>query len=202
MQELSGGAPSADAPRRIEAGSGGGYDQRPPADGDVKPWQRGPTGAAAPWQQRGRGDDRGGHDSRDAGPTGNAAPWARDRGRGDGRGDGFAGQNGYNAAPSGPGAAPWQQGASAYPAAAPGGYAGYSAPGYGAGYPQANIGAPPGLAAPPGLSGAGLSALLQQFAGSPPPPPPTSSIPPPPPGSAPPPPPPSDQPPPPPPPGN
>ena len=180
MQELSGGAPSADAPRRIEAGPGG-FDQRPPADADVKPWQRGPTGAAAPWQQRGRGDDHGGYDTRDNAPTGNAAPWARDRGRGEGRGDDFGGQNGYNAAPSGPAAAPWQQAAPAYPPAAPGGYAGYSAPGYGAGYPQANIGAPPGLAAPPGLSGPGLTALLQQFAGSPPPPPPTSSIPPPPP---------------------
>lgn len=201
MQELSGGAPSADAPRRIEAGPAGSFDQHPPAEGDVKPWQRGPTGAAAPWQQRGRGDDRGGYDSRDSGPTGNAAPWARDRGRGEGRGDNFGGQNGYNAAPSGQAAAPWQQANPAFPAAPPGGYGGYSAPGYGAGYPQANMGAPPGLAAPPGLSGAGISALLQQFAGSPPPPPPTSSIPPPPPGSAPPPP-PSDQPPPPPPPGN
>lgn len=198
MQELSGGTPSADAPRRIESGPSGGFDQRPPAEGgDVKPWQRGPTGAAAPWQQRGRGDDRGGYDTRDAGPTGNAAPWARDRGRG--------GDAGYNAPPpSGPSgsAAPWQQAPPAYPpaAAASGGYAGYAAPGYGAGYPPSNIGAPPGLAAPPGLTGAGLTALLQQYSGSPPPPPPpSSSIPPPPPGSAPPPPPPSDQPPPPPP---
>jgi len=200
MQELSGGAPSASAPQRIEAGPGS-YDQGPPAD-DVKPWQKGPTGAAAPWQQRGRGDDRGGYDTRDA-PSGNAAPWAKGGGRGqDTRGDPYyaGGQNGYNAPPAAPGgAAPWQQAAPAYPAAgAPGGYGGYAAPGYGAGYPQASMGAPPGLAAPPGLSGPGLTALLQQFAGSPPPPPPTSAIPPPPPGSAPPPP-PSDQPPPPPP---
>jgi splicing factor 1 len=201
MQELSGGAPSGAAPQRIEAGPGG-YDQGPPAGDDVKPWQRGPTGAAAPWQQRGRGDDRGGYDTRDAGSTGGAAPWQKDRGRGgDNRGDYYGGQNGYNAPPSAPAAAPWQQAAAAYPAAPPppGGYAGYSAPGYGAGYNQASMGAPPGLAAPPGLSGAGISALLQKFAGSPPPPPPTGSIPPPPPGSAPPPPPPSDQPPPPPP---
>ncbi|KAH8778252.1 hypothetical protein F5882DRAFT_407778 [Hyaloscypha sp. PMI_1271] len=196
MQELSGGAPAnGEAPRRIESGPGGGYDQ-PPQD-DVKPWQRGPTGAAAPWQKR---DDRG-FDSRDAAPAGSAAPWARDRPRGDGRGAdpyyGGAGSGagaGYNA-PAAANPAPWAQQAPAYPAAAP--YAGYAAPGYSGGYqPQ---GAPPGLAAPPGLSGAGLSALLQQFAGSPPPPPPTSAIPPPPPGSAPPPPPPSDQPPPPPP---
>jgi splicing factor 1 len=194
MQELSGGAPAnGEAPRRIEGGPGGGYDQ-PPQD-DVKPWQRGPTGAAAPWQKK---DDRG-FDSRDAAPAGSAAPWARDRPRGDGRGadpyyGGAGAGTGYNA-PAAANPAPWAQQAPAYPAAAP--YAGYAAPGYSGGYqPQ---GAPPGLAAPPGLSGAGLSALLQQFAGSPPPPPPTSAIPPPPPGSAPPPPPPSDQPPPPPP---
>jgi splicing factor 1 len=199
MQELSGGAPS-EAPRRIEAGPAVGYDQGPPPEnGDVKPWQRGPTGAAAPWQRR--DNDRGGFESRDPAPSGGAAPWAKDRGRGgEGRGDSYyGGQNGYNAPPSASAAAPWQQQAPAYPPAAPGGYSGYAAPGYNSAYPQGGMGAPPGLAAPPGLSGTGLTALLQQFAGSPPPPPPTSSIPPPPPGSAPPPPPPSDQPPPPPP---
>ncbi len=201
MQELSGGAPAgAEPPRRIESGPGG-FDQ-PPQD-DVKPWQRGPTGAAAPWQKR--GEDRG-YESRDPPSGPSAAPWARDRPRGnEGRGGESyygAGQNGYGAPPSGPSGnpAPWAQPAPAYPPV--GGYpaAGYSAPGYGSGYPpQPAMGAPPGLAAPPGLSAASVSALLQQFAGSPPPPPPTSSIPPPPPGSAPPPPPPSDQPPPPPP---
>ena len=201
MQELSGGAPSADAPRRIEAGSGA--DQGPAVDGDnVKPWQRGPTGAAAPWQQKSRGDDRGGYDTRDSGSS--AAPWAKDRGRGeDNRGDYYGGQNNFNGPPSAPSAAPWQQAPPAYPAAAaPGGYAGYAAPGYGAGYPQSNMGAPPGLAAPPGLSSAGINALLQQYGASPPPPPPTSSIPPPPPENAPPPPPPTSSIPPPPPPGN
>lgn len=201
MQELSGGAPSAEAPRRIESGPAS-FEQ--PAE-DVKPWQRGPTGAAAPWQKR--GEDRG-YDTHDAPPTGPsaAAPWARDRrggNEGQGRGgDSYygGGQNGYNAPPpSGPSGnpAPWAQAAPAYPAAAGYPAAGYAAPGYGNGYPpQQAMGAPPGLAAPPGLSAAGVSALLQQFAGSPPPP--SSSIPPPPPGSAPPPPPPSDQPPPPP----
>ncbi|KAH6720275.1 hypothetical protein BKA61DRAFT_668187 [Leptodontidium sp. MPI-SDFR-AT-0119] len=202
MQELNGGPASGEAPRRIESGPGGNFDQ-PPQE-DVKPWQRGPTGAAAPWQKR--GEDRG-YDSRDSAPSGGAAPWARDRPRGnDNRsGDSYygGGQQGYNAPPPPPPAggnpAPWAQAAPAYPAPAAG-YGGYAAPGYsGGGYPpQQSMGAPPGLAAPPGLSGAGLSALLQQFAGSPPPPPPTSSIPPPPPGSAPPPPPPSDAPPPPP----
>jgi len=194
MQELAGGDPS-EAPRRIEAGPSGGYDQGPLDNGDVKPWQRGPTGAAAPWQRR--DNDRGGYESRDSAPSGGAAPWARDRGRGDNY---YGGHNGYNAPPSAPAAAPWQQPASAYPpAAAPGGYSGYNAPGYNAAYAQGGLGAPPGLTAPPGLNPASITALLQQFSGSPPPPPPTSSIPPPPPGSAPPPPPPSDQPPPPPP---
>lgn len=207
MQELSGGAPGGEAPRRIEAGPAGAYDQPPE---DVKPWQRGPTGAAAPWQKR---EERGGYDTRDAPPSGGAAPWARDRareGQGQGRGGdyygGGGGQNGYGAAPpTGPSgnAAPWAQQAPAYPSGpVAGGYgnSGYAAPGYGNGYPpQQSMGAPPGLAAPPGLSAAGVTALLQQFAQSPPPPPPASSIPPPPPGSAPPPPPPSDQPPPPPP---
>ncbi|KAF4635040.1 hypothetical protein G7Y89_g3071 [Cudoniella acicularis] len=199
MQELSGGGPpNADAPRRIEAGPVGGYDQGPPAE-DVKPWQRGPTGAAAPWQKR--GDDRAGFDGRDAPPAGGAAPWARDRARpGEGRGgDAWGGQNNYPPAVSGT-APPWQQQVPAYPAAGATGYTGYQAPGYAGAYPaQTGMGAPPGLAAPPpGLSSAGISALLQQFAGSPPPPPPTSAIPPPPPGNAPPPP-PSDAPPPPPP---
>merc|ERR1711939_154614 len=192
------GGPPPDGPRQIEAGPGGNFDQ-PPQD-DVKPWQRGPTGAAAPWQKR--GDDRG-FDSRDSAPSGGAAPWARDRPRGNESrgGDSYygGGQQGYNAPPpAGSNPAPWAQAAPAYPPPAAG-YGGYTAPGYSGGYPpQQSMGAPPGLAAPPGLSGAGLSALLQQLAGSPPPPPPTSSIPPPPPGGAPPPPPPSDAPPPPP----
>ncbi|CAG8959228.1 hypothetical protein HYFRA_00012586 [Hymenoscyphus fraxineus] len=203
MQELSGGAPSAEAPRRIEAGPGGNFDQPPgpPADADVKPWQRGPTGAAAPWQKR--GEDRGGYDNRDSAPSGgSAAPWARDRGRNDSHAQGDYYGGGQNNPTPAPNAAPWQQPAPAYPAAqGASGYSGYAAPGYAAGYPPApTMGAPPGLAAPPGLSSAGIEALLQQFAGSPPPPPPSSSIPPPPPPSgAPPPPPPSDQPPPPPP---
>ncbi|KAH8815814.1 hypothetical protein F5884DRAFT_195126 [Xylogone sp. PMI_703] len=199
MQELSGGAPAAngDAPRRIEAGPGG-YSQGPPPNGDVKPWQRGPTGAAAPWR---RNEDRGNDFGSRDGPTGGPAPWQRDRrGHDDRNGDYYGGQNGYGAPPPPPGgAAPWQQAPGGYPpSGAP--YGGYSAPGYN-GY-----GAPPGLGGAPGAPpGAppGLGALLQQFSGNPPPPPPPSGaeLPPPPPGSAPPPPPPSDQPPPPPPPG-
>src|SRR5580700_4960098 len=112
MQELSGGAPAptSEAPQRIEAGPGG-YDQGPPDGENVKPWQRGPTGAAAPWQQRGRGDDRGNeYNSRDSAPSGGAAPWARDRGRGfDSRGaDSYSGSQdgGYVPPPPG-GAPPW-----------------------------------------------------------------------------------------------
>ena len=74
MQELSGAAPAGAGPQqRIEAGPGG-YDN---AEGnnygsenrDLKPWQRGPTGAAAPWQQRGR-------DDRDGGAVSGPPPWA------------------------------------------------------------------------------------------------------------------------------
>jgi len=179
MQELSGGAPDGSAPQRIEAGPGG-YDQgAPDAGADVKPWQRGPTGGAAPWQQRGRGEDRDNFNSRDPAPGG-AAPWARpDRGRGnDGPrgGDNYYGGQGFGG-PQG-GAAPWQQ-----PPPQPnaqqayGAYGGYQAPGYGNGYPPQ-----PGMSAPPGLGGApgsglgappGLASMLHQapYAGTPPPPP-------------------------------
>lgn len=199
MQELSGGGPpNGEAPRRIESGPSGGFDQGPP-DADVKPWQRGPTGAAAPWQKR--PDGPGGYDGRDAAPS--AAPWARDRGRGTDNRGGDAYYGGQPGQPASGAAPPWQQPAPAFPGAGAGasGYAGCSAPGYAGGYPpQQAMGAPPGLAAPPGLSSAGISALLQSFAGSPPPPPPPSSSIPPPPSENAPPPPPSDQPPPPPPP--
>ncbi|CCU80215.1 unnamed protein product [Blumeria hordei] len=192
MQELSGGPTSGEVPRRIEAGTGG-FEQ-PPTD-DMKPWQRGPTGAAAPWQKR---DDRG-FETRDPASGGGAAPWGRDRARGDTQdGEGYYnGQAGYPSTATSTGnVAPWAQPSAGYPQpGAAGVYPGYNAPGYTGGYSSHQaMGAPPGLNAPPGLSGPGLGALLQQFAGSPPPPPP--------PGSAPPPPPPSDQPPPPPPPGS
>lgn len=207
MQELSGGAPADGAPpQRIEAGPGG-YDQGPQdAGGDTKPWQRGPSGGVAPWQQRGRGDDRDNYNSRDSALSGGAAPWARaDRGRGNdnprGGGDNYYGDhgNGYGGMPQG-NVAPWAQAPppQANPQQVYGGYGGYAAPGYGNAYPpQTGMGAPPGLGGAPGAGlGAppGLAAVLQQFAGSPPPPPPPSAAAPPPP--------PSDQPPPPPPPGS
>lgn len=173
MNELSGGAVGGSAPQRIEAGPGG-YDDRQDngaPDRDVKPWQRGPTGGPAPWQQRNR-DDRDG---------GNAPPpWASG-----GRNDSYGGhgQGGYGGGSGG--AAPWQQ--SQAPPPPPGGQS-YGYGGYGNyGDPNAGYGAPPGLAgAPP----PGLGALLQNYgaAGSPPPPPPGGAPPPPPPGDAPPPP--------------
>lgn len=109
MQELSGGAPSGAAPQRIEAGPGGyenghGDGFGGEGDRDLKPWQRGPTGAAAPWQQR--SDDRRDDYNRDGGDGGAAPPWAA---RG---GDNYGGYHqpggGYGGPPGG-GAAPWQR---------------------------------------------------------------------------------------------
>ncbi|XTI94564.1 hypothetical protein V2W45_1252760 [Cenococcum geophilum] len=196
MQELSGAAPaSAEPQQRIEAGPGG-YDN---AEGnnhggenrDLKPWQRGPTGAAAPWQQRGR-------DDRDGGAASGPPPWAAGGRSADNYGyaGAGAGQGSYSAPPPPGGGAPWHQAAPPPPPPPPagqpyGGYGGYPAASYdqqapGYGQPHA-MGAPPGLAPPP----PGLGPLFQNYgnAGSPPPPP----------GDAPPPPPPSDLPPPPPP---
>ncbi|KAI0015104.1 hypothetical protein F4780DRAFT_765535 [Xylariomycetidae sp. FL0641] len=190
MQELGGGS---GPPARIEAGPGS-YDN---GGGSAKPWQRGPTGAAAPWRSR----------NNDQGHDGGPAPWRnRDRGGdhhgggngggggGGGGGDYYGGQQGYgnNNGGAAPGAAPWHQGGGQQSAYS--GYPGYS--GYGA---APGMGPPPGLpgnslGAPPGLPG-NLNALIQQYAGGAAPPPP------PPPGGEAPPPPPSDQPPPPPPPG-
>lgn len=183
MQELGGGAPTGGNQQRIEAGPGdygnagaGGYED---GQRDLKPWERGPTGAAAPWQ-------------RDHADGGAAPPWAA-VGRGADDYNNYGQRNGGYGAPPG-GVAPWQQ--QSAPPAPPGG------PSYGyGGYPGDNqgMGAPPGLSAPPGLG-----ALFQSYgsnAGGAPPPPPGDAPPPPPPGESLPPPPPSDQPPPPPPPG-
>ncbi|KAI0525635.1 hypothetical protein F5B22DRAFT_353350 [Xylaria bambusicola] len=185
MQELGGG--SSGPPARIEAGPGSYNNNN--GNGDSKPWQRGPTGAAAPW--RTRNDDRG-HEGGGGGSGGGPAPW-RDRGNRGGEnqgGDYYGGQN-YGNGPSAPGAAPWHQpnqgngqsGYNSYP-----GYAGYgsAAPGMG---PPPGLPANP-LGAPPGLPG-NLNALIQQYAGGAvPPPPPSDGAPPPPPSDQPPPPPP------------
>lgn len=200
MQELSGGPPvgNGEAPQRIEAGPGGyengNADAYGGGDRDLKPWQRGPTGAAAPWQQRG-GEDRGRRDDyppRDGG-SGSAPPWAAG-----GRGDdsyGYGQQSGGYGAPPGPpgGAAPWQQQAPPPPGGQQsyGGYGAYPGAGYGdnnaAFPPQSSMGAPPGLGGASSGLGAppGLGALFQNYgapgsAGSPPPPPPPGDAPPPP----------------------
>lgn len=183
MNELSGNpAGNGDMPpQRIEAGPGTyGQSDSYGGDRDLKPWQRQPTGGAAPWQ-RDR-NDRGGRDdygSRDQGDS-SSRPWASGNRDTDNYG-------GYGGAPGG--AAPWQQQQAPPP---PGGQAGYGYGAYpGSGYDQ-GYGAPP-VAAPPGLS-----SFMQQYGGAPPPPP-GDAPPPPPPSADAPPPPPSDYPPPPPP---
>ncbi len=185
MQELSGGAPSGEPRQRIEAGPGG-YDNAKQEEGDrdLKPWQRGPTGATAPWQQR--GDDRHDDYNRDGG---SAPPWAQG-----GRGDNYGGQNqggGYGGPPGG-GAAPWQRQDNPPPPPPSGGQYGYG--GYPGGYGDASggYGGQQSMGAPPGLGGAasglgappGLGALFQTYGGngapgSAPPPPPTDDLPPP-----------------------
>lgn len=182
MAEIAGGQPRG----AIEYGNGGGD---PAAGGErtLKPWERGPTGGAAPWAR----GDRDGGDSAGAPP-----PWAGGGGGGQSRGGADYGYGG------GSNAAPW---ASAAPAA-PAGGASYGYGNYG--YDQAAPGAygAPGYGAPAAAAGPppGLGPLFQNYgsAGSPPPPPPPSASapPPPPPSDLPPPPPPTDAPPPPPPP--
>ncbi|KAL9028893.1 MAG: hypothetical protein Q9196_002801 [Gyalolechia fulgens] len=191
MQELSGGAPAenGEAPQRIEGGPGGydngggnGYGE---GDRDLKPWQRGPTGQSAPWQR----DDRGGRD--DYGQSAGAAPpWAAGRG-GDDHGGYGQRSGGYGGPPGG--AAPWQRQQDAPPPPSGQqnyGYGSYPGGGYGdsaGGYGQSPMGAPPGLGGSSGLGAPpGLSALFQQYSGSPangagaPPPPPPGDAPPPP----------------------
>ncbi|KAI0834731.1 hypothetical protein F5Y06DRAFT_150883 [Hypoxylon sp. FL0890] len=181
MQELGGGSSGPQA--RIEAGPGS-YNN---GGGDAKPWQRGPTGAAAPWRSRNNDQNNEG--------GGSAAPW-RDRHRGNENhgGDYYGGQGqSYNGGSSAPGSAPWHQASAAQPQYPS--YPGYSS--YGA---APGMGPPPGLAppggslgAPPGLPPGNINALIQQYANGaapPPPPPPAGEAPPPPPGDQPPPPPP------------
>ncbi|PNH26611.1 hypothetical protein BJF96_g10065 [Verticillium dahliae] len=205
MQELGGGPADGAPPARIAAGPGSyNNDQR---GGDVKPWQRGPTGGPAPWRSRNESNHDGGSGGGGGGGGGGgAAPWARDRNRdrddhrghggggGGGGGDYYGGQGGNNyGSHGGQNAAPWQQAPGTQ--GGYGGYGGYSG-GYGA---PPGMSAPPGIPPPPGAPGLGappnltgnLNALIQQYAGgAPPPPPPSDNAPPPPPSDQPPPPPP------------
>ncbi|KAK8113287.1 splicing factor 1 [Apiospora sp. TS-2023a] len=195
MQELGGGS---GPPARIEAGPGS-YNNGG-SSGEPKPWQRGATGAAAPWRTRNNdqgNEERGGGGG--GGGNGGPAPWRTrgDRGHDNNQGgnDYYGGGNNYNGGSGAPAAAaPWQQAAQqppAYPSYP--GYPGYAAPGMGAPPAAPGMGAPgsTGLGAPPGLPG-NLNALIQQYAGgaAPPPPPPSDGAPPPPPSDIPPPPPP------------
>ncbi|KAG7130613.1 Branchpoint-bridging protein like [Verticillium longisporum] len=185
MQELGGGPADGAPPARIEAGPGSyNNDQR---GGDVKPWQRGPTGGPAPWRSRNESNQDGGSGGGGGGGGGSgAAPWARDRNRdrddhrghgggGGGGGDYYGGQGGNNyGIQGGQNAAPWQQAPGTQ--GGYGGYGGYSG-GYGA---PPGMSAPPGIPPPPGAPGLGappnltgnLNALIQQYAGGAPPPPP------------------------------
>lgn len=197
MQELSGNAPAGngEAPQRIEAGPGGyengNGDTFGDGDRDLKPWQRGPTGASAPWARG--GDDHGRRDDYQSRDGGAAPPWT---GSGGGRGgDNYASHNQHNAGYGGPpgGAAPWQRQHEAPPHSGGQqgyGYGGYPGGGYGessGGYAQQSMGAPPGLHGGAGGLGAppGLGALFQNYgsngsAGNAPPPPPPGDAPPPP----------------------
>ncbi|KAK6525414.1 Branchpoint-bridging protein [Orbilia ellipsospora] len=205
MQELSGGGAAAitggSEQRAIEAGPGGnengqgeggyrggyggredrGYNNQEGGERNLKPWQRGPTGAAAPWQNRPQREDRGGYSGGGGGHhqgsrgdhAGGPPPWASGGGGSSGGNDHYSGGGRDRGAPPPPpsqntGYAPWAQqqapGGNHY-----GGYGSYGAPG---------MGAPPGMSAPP----PGMYGHYSQYGQSvPPPPPPDSGAPPPPP---------------------
>lgn len=192
MQELSGGAPSGEPRQRIEGGPGG-YENGerqggPGGDRDVKPWQKGPTGAPAPWQRG--GEDRRNDHNQSSGSS--APPWAR------GGNENYGGydQGGGYGGPPGGGSAPWQRQDNAPPppptggdqyggyGGYPGGYGGGGGGGYGG---QQNMGPPPGMGGSGGLGAPpGLGALFQNYGangsngGGAPPPPPADDAPPPP----------------------
>ena len=127
MNELGGG--EGQAPARQIGWDGGQGDQNGDGQANVRPWQRGATGAPAPWAQgrqsnsapwnsagRGGGYDGGGYNNAPSGPPGGslppwqqnrggqggAAPWATN-GNGGGNGGGYGGHGGHG------GGAPWQQ---------------------------------------------------------------------------------------------
>jgi len=164
MNEIAGGGGDLQNPAR-QIGYGGGDGDANGDSGNARaPWQRGPTGAPAPWQQpRDQGQGR-------QQPS-NPAPWARG-------GNNY--NDGYNSAPPPPsggshppwqqnrgGQAPWQNG---------NGHANGNGGGYGGGY---------------GGGGGGGAPWLQQGQQQqgydippPPPPPPADDVPPPPPPPA------------------
>ena len=200
MQELSGNGPAGNGnvPQRIEAGpsgyENGNGDAYGESERDLKPWQRGPTGASAPWARG--GDDHGRRDDYHSRDGGSAPPWAAGGGgRGVSNYDGYGQQSGGYGGPPGPpgGAAPWQR--HHEPPPPPGGQQAYGYGSYpGSGYGDSNGGyaSQPGMGAPPGLGGGtgglgappGLGPLFQNYGpdgsgGAPPPPPPGDAPPPP-----------------------
>ena len=124
MIELGGG--EAPAPAAAGgAGNGGPPMQNGSGGGDnLRPWERKPTGAPAPWQQRQEPTGGPAPWQQRAQPTGGPAPWANNNNRGGhdggygggGRDGGYGGGGygggggGYNSGPPQQGgAAPWMQ---------------------------------------------------------------------------------------------
>ncbi|KAK5708847.1 Branchpoint-bridging protein [Elasticomyces elasticus] len=115
MLELGGGgAPgtSTAAPKQI------GFEQGGAANGggdNLRPWQKPPTGAPAPWQNRPEPTGAPAPWANRPQPTGGPAPWANRGGQDQGYGGqdgGYGGGGyggGYNAGQPTGGAAPWQQ---------------------------------------------------------------------------------------------
>ena len=172
MQDIgAGGSLTGGQQQMIEAGPGGYNESNSNRYGsgdnrdDLPPWQRGPTGAPAPWSQP--SDDPDG-----SGPA--FPPWAAGGSSGSDS-YGYPQQSGYNnVPPPPPGGLPWQQ------PPAPGAQQGYGYGGF-SGYDQTSV---YGQATPPAPPG------LPPWAQTHPPPPPMEDAPPPPPSEAPPPPPP------------
>lgn len=88
MKEIGGGE-GQDPARQIGWDAGQGGDQNGQDASNARPWQRGPTGGPAPWQNRSQGPS-------------NPAPWNQPR---QGGYDG----GGYNQGPPAGGLPPWQQ---------------------------------------------------------------------------------------------
>ncbi|KAK0875791.1 Branchpoint-bridging protein [Friedmanniomyces endolithicus] len=116
MLELGGGGGGGGAapalPKQI------GYEQGGAQNGggdNARPWQKGPTGAPAPWANRAEPTGGPAPWANRQQPTGGPAPWANRGGQDNyggnggygGGGGGYGG--GYNAGPPSGGMAPWQQ---------------------------------------------------------------------------------------------
>lgn len=94
MKQIGGGDTSVPT-RQIGWEEGAAGDANGGAQPRVAPWQRGPTGAPAPWQQRQQ-------------PLGGPAPW-QNRGGNDDYGNAGGYNGGYNAGHSSGGPPPWMR---------------------------------------------------------------------------------------------